>query len=246
MMNKKNITKEEDEEKEEQLSEEEEEEEDDVQVDSEDEEEIEPVVLSDESDEEGVEEDEDEEDLDDDAIPNATTTTTTTKPLTSNKKKIQPIIEEENYDDNDEDEDNMSYDPEEDSDAEDDDNLLQKFNDNVNMKFLEDIHVETKSVNYEEMIALARVIRDKNGKIIDSLHKTLPFLTKYEKARIIGARAEQLDRGGEAFIPIDETIINGRTIALMEFEQKKIPFIIARPLSNGTIEYWHLRDLEIL
>jgi DNA-directed RNA polymerase subunit K/omega len=135
---------------------------------------------------------------------------------------------------------------EEDSDIEEDDNALQKFNENINTKFLEDIHTETKSINYDEMIALARVIRDKNGKIIDPLHKTLPFLTKYEKARIIGARAEQLDRGGESFIPLDETIINGRTIALMEFEAKQIPFIISRPLSNGSVEYWHLRDLEIL
>jgi DNA-directed RNA polymerase I, II, and III subunit RPABC2 len=139
-----------------------------------------------------------------------------------------------------------NYDSEENSDIEDDDNILQKFNDNIDTKFLEDIHTETKSVNYDEMIALARVVRDKTGKIIDPLHKTLPFLTKYEKARIIGARAEQLDRGGEAFIPLDETIINGRTIALMEFEAKKIPFIISRPLSNGSVEYWHLRDLEII
>ena len=139
-----------------------------------------------------------------------------------------------------------NYDSEEDSDEEEDDNILQKFNDNLDTKFLEDIHIETKSVNYDEMIALARVVRDKTGKIIDPLHTTLPFLTKYEKARIIGARSEQLDRGGEAFIPLDESIINGRTIALMEFEAKKIPFIIARPLPNGSIEYWHLSDLEIL
>ena len=139
-----------------------------------------------------------------------------------------------------------NYDSEENSDIEDDDNILQKFNDNIDTKFLENIHTETKSVNYDEMIALARVVRDKTGKIVDPLHKTLPFLTKYEKARIIGARAEQLDRGGEAFIPLDETIINGRTIALMEFEAKKIPFIISRPLSNGSVEYWHLRDLEII
>jgi hypothetical protein len=32
----------------------------------------------------------------------------------------------------------------------------------------------------------------------------------------------------------------------MEFEAKKIPFILARPLPNGSVEYWHLSDLEIL
>jgi len=138
-----------------------------------------------------------------------------------------------------------NYETEDESDEEEvDDNYLQKFNDNLNIKALENIHPEIKSINYEEMIALARVVRDKNGKIIDPLHTTTPILTKYERARIIGTRAEQLDAGCEAYIPLDETIINGKTIALMEFEQKKIPFIIARPLPNGSTEYWHVSDLE--
>ena len=149
-------------------------------------------------------------------------------------------VEEEDYSEEEDD-----YDTENDSEEDEiNDNYLQKFNNNLNIKSLEDMHPEIKSINYEEMIALARVVRDKQGRIIDPLHKTLPILTKYEKARIIGARAEQLDAGGEAYIPIDETIINGRTIALMEFEQNKIPFIIARPLPNGSTEYWHVSDLE--
>jgi DNA-directed RNA polymerase I, II, and III subunit RPABC2 len=140
------------------------------------------------------------------------------------------------------------YESEEDSEEEEeyDNTQLQKFQENMNMSFLEKMHPETKSINYEEMIALARVVRDKAGKIVDPLHKTMPFLTKYERARIIGARAEQIDHGGEPFIPLDESIINGRTIALLEFEAKKIPFIIARPLPNGATEYWHLHDLEVL
>ena len=33
---------------------------------------------------------------------------------------------------------------------------------------------------------------------------------------------------------------------MMENEEKKIPFIIARPLPNKAIEYWRLQDLEII
>jgi len=140
------------------------------------------------------------------------------------------------------------YESEADSEEEEeyDNTHLQKFQENMNMSFLEKMHPETRSINYEEMVALARVVRDKHGRIIDPLHKTMPFLTKYERARIIGARAEQIDHGGEPFIPLDESIINGRTIALMEFEARKIPFILARPLPNGSTEYWHLHDLEVL
>ena len=32
----------------------------------------------------------------------------------------------------------------------------------------------------------------------------------------------------------------------MELKEKKIPFIIQRPLPNGNAEYWALEDLEIL
>jgi len=161
------------------------------------------------------------------------------KEIVTEKVSSSKPIEEDIYSETED------YETETDSDEEDiNDTYLQKFNDNLNMKTLENMHPEIKSVNYEEMIALARVVRDRQGRIIDPLHKTLPLITKYEKARIIGARAEQLDAGGEAYIAIDETIINGRTIALMEFEQKKIPFIIARPLPNGSTEYWHVSDLE--
>ena len=41
-------------------------------------------------------------------------------------------------------------------------------------------------------------------------------------------------------------MIDGYLIALKELEQKKIPFIIQRPLPNGKSEYWRLRDLEQL
>ena len=68
----------------------------------------------------------------------------------------------------------------------------------------------------------------------------------YEKARIIGTRTEQLESGAMPYIEVDSHIINGRTIAIMEYEQKKIPFIIARPLPNKGIEYWRLEDLEFL
>jgi len=38
-------------------------------------------------------------------------------------------------------------------------------------------------------------------------------------------------------------MINGLTIAQLEFKQKKLPFIIRRPLPNGGSEYWNVHDL---
>lgn len=134
----------------------------------------------------------------------------------------------------------------EDLDISDEDEDYQKFENYSLIENLENEHPEIRSIHFEEVSALTRVQRDAYGNIIDPLHTSMPFLTKYEKARIIGSRAEQLDRGAIPFVRMDENIINGRTIALMEFEQKKIPFIIARPMPNKGIEYWKLEDLEIL
>ena len=112
--------------------------------------------------------------------------------------------------------------------------------------YLLDIHTELKQINHIELDALSRIIRDKNGNIIDKLHKTIPVLTKYERARILGLRTKQINKGSAIFVKADKDIIDGYNIALLELEQKKIPFIIQRPLPNGGSEYWNVSDLEII
>lgn len=133
------------------------------------------------------------------------------------------------------------------SDDEDDTDMqFQKLQDYIVSSDLEKAHPEIQSINYEEIAALSRVVRNEKNIIIDPLHTTVPFVTKYEKARIIGTRAEQLESGALPCVEVEPHIINARTIALMEFEEKKIPFIIARPLPNRAIEYWKLQDLECI
>ena len=100
--------------------------------------------------------------------------------------------------------------------------------------------------SYSEIQALSHIVRNEKGEIIDDLHKTLPFLTKYEYARIVGARTTELNDGADPFIDVDHNIIDGYNIAIQEIEAKKIPFIIKRPMPNGSCEYWKLADLEIL
>lgn len=139
-------------------------------------------------------------------------------------------------------------DDEDDEDDEDDDeedeNYLQKFEKSVKQNIISEYHPEKKSHNYDEIDILTRIVRDKLGNIIDPLHRTLPFVTKYEKARIVGERAKQLNSGAPPFIEVESDVIDGYLIALEEFNCKKIPFIIRRPLPNGGSEYWRLSDLE--
>ena len=91
---------------------------------------------------------------------------------------------------------------------------------------------------------MSKVVRNAQGIIIDLLHRTIPFLTKYEKARILGQRAKQINSGAYPFVKVPENVIDGYIIAEMELKQKRIPFIIRRPLPNGGSEYWKVQDLE--
>jgi len=73
--------------------------------------------------------------------------------------------------------------------------------------------------------------------------KTIPFLTKYEKARIIGKRAMQISKGAPPLVEVGN-LENPVDIALKELKERKIPYIIRRPLPNGVIEDWRVEELR--
>ncbi len=60
-----------------------------------------------------------------------------------------------------------------------------------------------------------------------------PTLTRFEKARIMGARALQLSQGAPPFIPIPKTARISLDIAMEELEQRVIPITIRRVMPNG-------------
>jgi len=60
-----------------------------------------------------------------------------------------------------------------------------------------------------------------------------PTLTRFERARIMGARALQLSLGAPTFISIPETLRTSLDIALEELDQRVIPIVIRRVLPNG-------------
>lgn len=137
-------------------------------------------------------------------------------------------------------------DEEEEDDDDDDAQYLQKFNSEINKNYIMEHHPECVINNYDEISSLTSVIRDKNNNIIDDLHRTIPYLTKYERARILGQRSKQINSGAKVFVKVPENIIDGYLIAQLELEQKRIPFIIKRPIPGGGCEYWNLKDLEIV
>lgn len=135
---------------------------------------------------------------------------------------------------------------EEDDDNDDGNNYLRKFETEMHENYIASHHQEMMHLNNAEVSTLARVVRNVDGAIIDVMHKTMPFLTKYEKTRILGQRAKQLNQGAQPMIPVDKKIIDGYLIAQLELQQKALPFIIRRPLPGGKSEYWRVSDLEII
>ncbi|MCP8306429.1 MAG: DNA-directed RNA polymerase subunit K [archaeon] len=60
-----------------------------------------------------------------------------------------------------------------------------------------------------------------------------PKLTRFERARIIGARALQLALGAPPFIPIPSNITDPISLAIAELESKALPISIRRALPDG-------------
>jgi DNA-directed RNA polymerase I, II, and III subunit RPABC2 len=132
------------------------------------------------------------------------------------------------------------------SDISEDEEDFQKIGEDLQIDHLLNIHPELKQINERELEALSRIIRDKYGNIVDDLHKTMPILTKYERTRILGLRTKQINNGSEVFVENNNNIIDGYSLAVLELNQKKIPYIIQRPLPNGGSEYWRVNDLELV
>jgi DNA-directed RNA polymerase I, II, and III subunit RPABC2 len=233
-------TSEDDEVKGENVNEYESEEETEVNDDEEDDEEDEGVEETkeenDEQSEEEIIDNDDEEIL---IKPETKQAAKPTKKTPAPKQIQQPI----NIDTNDSDTS--------DDETDDDEDYLKKFDKEIRKNYLIDFHPEALINNYSEIQSLTQIIRDnRTGIIVDDLHKTIPFLTKYEKTRILGQRAKQINSGAKPYINIDndeqQPIIDGYLIAQKELELKRLPFIIRRPLPNGGSEYWKLSDLQLI
>lgn len=174
---------------------------------------------------------------------------TTVKRVVKSKATLQDITTlQQSYDDLELNEDGNPNDSDGDDDEASDDgtNYLRKFDSDMRENYIASHHHEMMQLNMAEVDSLVRVVRNADGAIVDGLHKTMPFLTKYEKTRILGQRAKQINQGAHPVIPVDKKIIDGYLIAQLELQQKALPFIIRRPLPGGKSEYWRLADLELI
>ncbi|KAG0173235.1 DNA-directed RNA polymerases I, II, and III subunit RPABC2 [Apophysomyces sp. BC1034] len=73
---------------------------------------------------------------------------------------------------------------------------------------------------------------------------TTPYMTKYERAKILGTRALQISLNAPVQVELDGES-DPLVIAMKELREKKIPLIVRRFLPDGTYENWDVSELIV-
>ncbi|VDM96115.1 unnamed protein product [Thelazia callipaeda] len=104
---------------------------------------------------------------------------------------------------------------------------------------MDDLELEPADDDVERMQVL-----EGEGKTPSADRVTTPFMTKYERARILGTRALQIAMGAPVMVELEgET--DPLEIARKELKHQKIPLIVRRYLPDGSFEDWSIDELDV-
>ena len=125
-----------------------------------------------------------------------------------------------------------------------------------NYKKIKEGKGELTEKEQDELEKQCEVIRQREIIDIDEQHEVVeltadgkilmgpPTLTRFEKARIMGARALQLSLGAPPFIDIPVSAATSLDISMKELEERVIPITIRRVLPNGDYQNIPLFDFK--
>jgi len=114
--------------------------------------------------------------------------------------------------------------------------------DTANIGEDKDVIVDSGEVPADKTMTGSHAPKDK--KIPNDQRTTTPYMTKYERARILGARATQISMNAPVLVDLEgET--DPLQIALKELNEKKIPLIIRRYMPDGWYEDWTCEELLV-
>ncbi|KAF2461278.1 RNA polymerase, subunit omega/K/RPB6 [Lineolata rhizophorae] len=82
----------------------------------------------------------------------------------------------------------------------------------------------------------------KDKKVPNEKRTTTPYMTKYERARVLGTRALQISMNAPVLVDI-EGLTDPLQIALRELQERKIPLVVRRYLPDGWYEDWTCEEL---
>ena len=120
------------------------------------------------------------------------------------------------------------------SHAADDDEIAEEDEEDSSM-----LAFRLKSNQSDNIVSVEKTYNNyyNNGKILT------PKMSKFERAKILGARAEMIASGDKPMVVVPKNITTAYEIALLELKANKIPLIIRRKLPNGTYEDWRTEEL---
>lgn len=131
--------------------------------------------------------------------------------------------------------------------SEDDYEEPARNNDDVEMKTEDGKTIVNGGLGPEDASYAQAALKSKTQKglsIPKEKRTTTPYMTKYERARILGTRALQISLNAPVLVDIEgET--DPLQIAMKELTQRKIPLIIRRYLPDGSYEDWGCDELII-
>ena len=84
-----------------------------------------------------------------------------------------------------------------------------------------------------------------NYEKLKASNRSKPVMSKYERTKIIGVRAQQISQGSIPLVEVPKHLTNTLDIATYELKMRKTPFIIKRNVGSS-IEYWKVEDLTII
>ncbi|OAL05964.1 RNA polymerase Rpb6 [Phaeosphaeriaceae sp. SRC1lsM3a] len=86
------------------------------------------------------------------------------------------------------------------------------------------------------------VENEKDRRVDNDKRTTTPYMTKYERARVLGTRALQISGNAPVLIDV-EGMTDPLQIAAKELQEKKIPLVVRRYLPDGYYEDWTCEEL---
>ncbi|CAG9800408.1 unnamed protein product [Chironomus riparius] len=111
----------------------------------------------------------------------------------------------------------------------------------------DDVDDELEDIQEEEgdNIEIVMAGQQAGGSVPRSKRITTKYMTKYERARVLGTRALQIAMCAPIMVELEgET--DPLQIAMKELKQRKIPIIIRRYLPDNSYEDWAIDELIIV
>ena len=104
----------------------------------------------------------------------------------------------------------------------------------------DEIEYEEGEVIFEDLIEEDIIEREIKTK------RSPPIMWEYEKTNIIAKRKQQLDKGSLATVSKEmlKNVHSSYDIAVLEFNNGSIPYILKRVFDGGYYELWEHNDFE--